>query len=181
MRLRSRLVPELSELAMMLNQQQINELFDSLEEKNKEQEEERLEMTREEIIELFEESFEDDLKDYFGKLTKQQKALVKTAVVNIIPNRLEWIQYRRAVQAAARDILDSKDDNPSFAHEFSELLGNPDAFKHDLYIQNNEHNREVFAQLVADAFVTLTPKQKKRLFRKVDNFIEDLAELQEDN
>lgn len=178
-RLRTHLVPELSQLALLLNEQQVIELFDSLEERNVEQEEERLEMTQEEMLVSFEENFEDDLKEYFGRLTSKQKALIKETVANIIPNRLEWIKYRRAVQTVARELLMERHSNPNFTGEFASLLNNPEALKHELYIQNSAHNRRVFAQLVADAFVTITPKQKKRLFRKIDNLIADLMELQE--
>lgn len=179
-RLREQVTPTVVELAYMLTDEQIIELFDSLEEKNKEDEEERLEMTPEEIQKRFEEVFADQLKDYFGKLTKGQKAMVKQSVVDIIPNRLEWLKYRRSVQAAAQEVLMSRKDNPNFQQDFTEILRNPDAFKHEQYIVNNEHNRLIFAQMVVDAHATLTAKQKRRLYRKIDNFIEDFAQLRGD-
>lgn len=179
-RFREHVTPNVAELAYMLTDEQIIELFDSLEEKNKEDEEERLAMSQEEILEKFEEAFADQLKDYFGKLNKAQLAMVDQKVTEIIPNRLEWIKYRRSIQLAAKDMMLARKNNPNFAQDFADLFGNPDAFKHDLYNQNNEHNRVVFAEMMVDAYLTLTEKQRKRLYRKIDNFIEDFAELRED-
>lgn len=179
-RFRDHVTPNVAQLAYLLTDEQIIELFDSLEEKNIEDEEERLAMSQEEIIEKFEKAFADQLKDYFGKLTKAQKAMVDQKVTEIIPNRLEWIKYRRSIQKAAKEMMLARKDNPNFAQDFTAMFSNPDVFKHDLYNQNNEHNRLVFAEMVVDAYKTLTEKQRKRVYRKIDNFIVDFSELRED-
>lgn len=178
-RLRTRILPDLSELAMSMSQQQIDELFASLEEKNSDQEEERLNMTQEEIATSYQEKLEDELKDFIGDLTSEQESLVKSASMRISPNRIEWIKYRRTFQAAARDLLNQRDSNPDFKVEFVKLLSKPEAFQHQSYIQNTLRNRDVFAQLVADVLATLTPKQKMRLVGEVENLIEDIIELRE--
>ena len=178
-RFRAHVAPNVAELAVLLNDEQITELFDSLEEKNAEEEEERLEMSSEDIHEEFKEIFAEQLEDYFGKLTSTQKQMVNQKVTEIIPNRLEWIKYRRNVQKAAKEMMLARKDNPNFQQDFVALMNNPDTFQHPLYIQNNEQNRQVFAQMVVEAYKTLTPKQKRRIYRKIDNFIEDFSELRE--
>lgn len=179
-RFRNHVTSDIAELAVMLNDEQVEELFNTLEEKNKKEEEERLEMSEEDMRDLFEDSFTDQLKDYFGKLSKKQKQLVRQHIMNIIPNRLEWIRYRRNIQSASKELLLTRKTNTNFQQEFTSLFNNPDAYKHDLYIQNNEHNRRVFADLLIDVYKTLSAKQKKRVFRKIDNLIEDFSELRED-
>ncbi len=176
-RLRTHILPDLAELAMSLSQQQVDELFSSLEEKNAEQEQEHRAMTRDESVEEIRETLEDELKDFIGRLTDQQKALARSAAIKFSPNRIEWIRYRRAFQSAARTMLNRKDSNPDFKVDFVKLLNKPEAFQHDLYVRNSAQNLQVFAQFVVDTFPTLTPKQKKRLFGELDNLIEDLSEL----
>lgn len=180
-RFRAHVLPDIAELSLLITDEQVTELFDTLEEKNAKEEEERREMTEEEMRDLFEESFADQLRDYFGKLTKTQKQLVKQHIVNIIPNRLEWIKYRRNIQSASRELMLSRATNTNYQTEFVAMFSNTDAYKHDLYIQNNEHNRRVFTDLLISVYKTLTAKQKKRVFRKIDNFIEDFSELREES
>lgn len=176
-RFRAHIAPDIAALAIRLTDEQIEEMFASLEENNIEDEEERREASPEELQEAFQERFEDQLKNYFGRLTEQQKNLVSAAVTQVVPNRLEWITYRRAVQSAAKDLMLQRHDNPDFEADFLSLLTAPENYQHQQYLSNLEHNREVYADLVMTVYPTLTDKQKRRLTRKIDNFIEDFTEL----
>lgn len=179
-RLRQRLTPDIAALAVQLSDAQIASLFAALEEKNVDDEQERLAMDEQEQQQLFEEQYIDRLSDYFGRLTEAQKMLVSDAASKVISNRVEWIRYKREVQKNAQALLVNRAENPLFVEEFSALLNAPEQFQHAIYQQNAQHNRQVFAQLIADVNAILTEKQKLRLFRKIDGYIEDLNELTED-
>ena len=180
-RLRSHIGEDIAVLSETMSEEQINKMFDTLEEQHQEDEKKRKEMKPEELQEHFEDAFQEQMSGYFGRLTKSQKQLVNQGVINIIPNRLEWIKYRRNILNSARQLMLNRNDNPDYKADFLTLLDNPEHYQHQTYIDNNEHNRQVFAQMVVDIYPTLTAKQRKRMFRKIDNLIEDLAELREDD
>ena len=179
-RFRDHVVEDISSLSGMLTDQQITVLFAKLEKKNQKEYDERQGMSEDEIKESFEDNFKDQMRDYFGRLSKAQKRLVETAAADIIPNRLEWITYRRNIQEAAKNLMLQRHSRADYQAEFSQLLSHPESFQHPLYVQNNQHNRAVFAQMFVDLYQTLSAKQKRKLFRKIDNYIEDFSELRED-
>ncbi|BDX06763.1 DUF6279 family lipoprotein [Planctobacterium marinum] len=179
LRLREHVAPDIVSLAQLLNDKQVEELFASLEEKNAADEIERKEKSQEELTERFQKRFKEQLQDYFGRLTQEQKALVAKYAQQVIPNRLEWLTYRRAVQSAAKELLMQRDLD-SFEQDFLSLVTQPEIHQHPQYIANLEHNRGVFSDLVVEVFPTITEKQKRRLYRKIDNYIDDFSELSQD-
>lgn len=179
-RLRQQITPDIARLSEALNKEQVEKLFAELEEKNSEAEQERLAMEEQELQALFEEQYNDRLRDYFGRLTDAQQALVAEAAKEVKSNRIEWIIYKRNVQQNAKQLLLRKDSNPNFVNDFTALLQNPEQYQHALYVENMQHNRQVFSQLLFDVVNTLSDKQMRRLVRKIDGYIEDFTELAED-
>lgn len=180
-RLRNKITPEILPLAKHLSDEQITAFFDKLEEQNAERYEERANQSQEEIFENIQEGLEEDVKEYVGKLTKRQKELVAAITPEFVPNRIEWIKYRRNIQAAAKALMLQRNSIDDFESQMTTMVLNPEVYQHELYKSNSQHNRALYARLIADVMATLTAKQKKRLNRKIDNLIEDLQELIEDS
>lgn len=178
-RLRSRVAPELVDMAKSLSSKQVAAMFDALEERNEESQEEIIYDSEEERIEQLEKNLNKRVKEYIGKLTKAQKQIISDFAPRFTVNRPEWVKYRRAVQAEAKQLFLLEDRGVAFEQALTALLDNPDVYKHDLLVANSEINRKIYAEMVMVIKDTLTRKQKTRLLRKIDDLIEDLGDLQE--
>lgn len=179
-RLRAKLSPELSQFAALLNDNQVDAFFEELAEQNQEWEEELAEQKDAEKMEKRIENLEEDMKDHIGRLTSEQKQLIRKFADKFISNSDEWLKYRRRIQAEAKSLFEHRHENPEFSAELMALMLQPEQYRHEALVTNLENNRVFYASLMARISETLTEKQHKRLFRKLDNLIEDLQELIED-
>lgn len=176
-RLRAETGPELIDLSTNLTDNQINQLFIELAEKNDEREEERADSTLEERLEDQIDDTEDQVKNAIGRLSKQQKSLIAEYAPKFKSNFDNWMQYRRAIQAHTKELMLRRNDNPNYKQELSQILFQPETFQSQAYRDTSDYNRRLFASLLADINLTLSPKQSAKLNRKIDGIVEDLDEL----
>lgn len=176
-RLRNRVGPELVSFAPRLTDKQVAQLFEELESQNLEYEEERAETTEQERREERLEDIEDQLKGYVGKLNKEQLQLIEKYEDRFKTNFENWIAYRRAIQQAAKSLMESRNDNPQFIQQLTYLMEHPEEFQSDAYKLTSTHNRTTSGQMIAELNLTITPKQMRKLNKKVDNLLEDLDDL----
>ncbi|MCC2615444.1 DUF6279 family lipoprotein [Aestuariibacter halophilus] len=180
-RFRDRIVPGLAEFSPRLSDEQVNQLFDELEEQNRKNEQERYEGTEQERQAQRVEDLQDQVKGYIGRLTDSQKVLIAEHAPLFESSFDGWIQYRRQIQAKARALFDARHDNPAFVAELKALMLDPDQEKSDEYVAISNRNRARFAQLASQLHDTLTDKQRKRLLGEIDDLIDDLTTLIEDD
>ncbi|WJG10995.1 DUF6279 family lipoprotein [Aliiglaciecola sp. LCG003] len=176
-RFRERVGPELLELAKELSDQQITDLFDYLEKDNLDEIEERNEDTPQQRWVETKQKTREQIKDYFGKLSQQQKDLIDNHVERFQTTFDYWIASRRKAQSYAKQLLLERHDNPDYAQQLYQVMENPDQFRSAEYIQASEQNRLVFAQLLAELNQTLSPKQLKHAVNEIDDLVDDLTDL----
>lgn len=181
--LRSRIAPDLATMAESLNEKQIQHLFAHLEKENAEREEEQnefLQKSDEERMEVRVNDIKENLSEWIGKLNKQQIELIKTYAPQFRSNGREWLKYRRLVQEHAHDLFRNKASDPEFKSKLLAIMSDPESYRHQSLIENSEHNGEIYTAMVVELSQQLTQKQKKRLLRKLDGYIEDFEDLSED-
>lgn len=176
-RLRAETGPELIDFSANLTDNQINQLFKELEEKNLEREEDRVDSSEEERLEDQIDDTQDQIKGAIGKLSKKQKAMIAKYAPEFKSNFDNWMQYRRAIQAHTKELMLSRNDNANYKQELSQILFQPETFQSQAYRDTSDYNRQLFAALLADINLTLSPKQSTKLNKKIDNIVEDLDEL----
>lgn len=179
-RLRAKVSPELSQFATLLSERQVEDLFSQLEEQNTEWEEDLKEQDPEKKVEERIEDLEDRVKEYIGKLTSSQQDIIESFAPRFRSNSAEWLKYRRLVQSEAKAMFENRANNQNFSAELLVLMTQPETYRHTELTENSDHNRALYAQLLADISATLNAKQKKRVFRKIDNLIDDLQDLIDD-
>lgn len=179
-RFRDHISPELTALAVNLTDEQIIELFETLEKDNLKEIEERNEDTEAERWEDSRKRSQKQFKNMIGRLTNEQKEIINTEIDNIQSTFDFWIEYRRASQAQAKSILLQRNELEDFAQQLQAVMANPDQFRSDAHIAANQHNRQVFAGLLAKINATLTKKQKRRMFNEIDDLVDDITDLIED-
>ena len=173
-RVRDEISPELALIAKTLDDEQVVSLFAALEKDNKEEEEERLELlakSEEKRLEERVERIEETINERIGKLTVEQKQIVRTYASQFISTGDEWLKYRRNIQNAARKLFVTRTFNSDFERDLVTLMQNPDSYKTDVYKQSSEHNMTVTATLISEIFSTLTDNQRERLIENINDLI----------
>lgn len=176
-RLRAETGPELIDFSTKLTDNQINQLFEELEDKNLEREEERADSSLEERLDDQIDDTEDQVKSAIGRLSKKQKTLIAEYAPKFKSNYVNWMQYRRAIQAHTKELMLRRYDNPNYRQELSQILFQPETFQSQAYRDTSDYNRRLFAALLADINLTLSAKQSTKLNKKIDDIVEDLDEL----
>ena len=181
--IRGRIVPDLAEMALFLSEKQVTALFDELAEDNKEEQEKHDELyakSDEERLKKRQKDIEENLKEWVGKLTEEQKGIVAKYVPQFRSNWQEWIIYHKTVLVKAKTMFEGRSDNAAFKDELIQLMSNPESYRHPKMVENSEFNGALYTALVVEISGTLTGKQRKKLFRKLDGYIDDISDLIED-
>ena len=180
-RVRYEISPQLAVLAKELSDDQVIQLFASLEKDNQEEEEERQEALEKSKSERFENRLtrmEDSLSERIGRLSTTQKEILKTYVEQFISTSDAWLAYRRDIQNAARRLFVTRSTNTNFANELTELMQNPVQYRSEAYKQASAHNTQVMATMLAEIMTTLSVKQKERLVQEIDKAIDTVEKFQ---
>ncbi|MBU2877363.1 MULTISPECIES: DUF6279 family lipoprotein [Alteromonadaceae] len=179
-RFRGEISPELSELSLHLNDQQIDDMFAALEKDNLKQEKKRNKMSKQQRIEDSIENTQEQIKEWLGKLSNPQKVLISEYVSDFKPTFEYWMSYRREIQNVTKTLMLSRHQVDDYASKLNQLMQNPDQFKSSEYLQANEYNRIKYANLLNALNMTLTEKQKKHMKNKLNDLIEDIDDLIQD-
>ncbi|MCV2885253.1 DUF6279 family lipoprotein [Aestuariibacter sp. AA17] len=175
-RLRRHLAPDLSELAASVSNDQIDEFVEAVTKYIKEERGKYDDLSDEERMEKRIESMEDDLREYIGRLSDSQKQLVTTYAAKLQRN-IYWRDYQARVLEEIEKLLREKAINPQFEQDVAALIIYPEQFRLPEHNQVSEHNKRVYAAYYADLMATLSPKQKKRLLKKIDDLIDDIEDM----
>lgn len=183
-RMRAQVAPDLVTMSSFLEQSQIDGLLNKVSEdisKDEEELAELRELSDEERVKDRSKDMQKNLKEWIGKLSKNQKALIDGYAPQFISNWGEWIEYQKRTNEAAKQLFAERESNDSFNAELLDLMTNPEQLKHQQLLDNSEHNGKLYSEMVAELFQSLSKKQHKKLIRKIDNYIDDLDDLINDN
>ena len=176
-RLRQKLSPELANMATELSDEQIVYLFAALEKDNQKEEEEREDLDPEERIDDRTERIIDQIEEMIGKTTSDQRQIIATYSPQYQSTFDHWLSYRRAIQSEARTLFATRDSNPNFVADLTDLMLNPDAYRSEEYQAITAQNRLLMATMLSEIHTTLTDKQKRKLSKEISAIIDDLEDL----
>lgn len=164
-RLLQELAGDLSTLALKLDDQQIESIFEELEKRNREREQ-RLK-SRDDSRRT--DKLQEDIVQWIGPLSEQQKERVRHYAGRLKPNFEDWMQYRRTWQSEARQILLQREDTERWRRAMAAVVLDPRQFKHQTYREQSAYNRNVYASLLADLHADLSESQKAHLLEEVED------------
>jgi plasmid maintenance system antidote protein VapI len=179
-RFRDHISPELANLAPKLTDEQVNSLFAELYKQNEERIEKRKKRTSEERLTKNIEDTQDNVKQFIGKLTTVQKAIIVKYSEDFNSSFDLWINYRQRIQKATYELLMNERDEPDFPQRFLDLLSHPERFRDEKFATISQHNNQVYAAMLAELDQSLSAKQKQKALNELQNLIDDITDLQED-
>lgn len=183
MTLRSKIAPELAELASRLSDDQVIYLFAAIQKENNKEQEELDEynlLSESERLKKVIENFEEDFEENLGNLTDEQKTLIANAAPRFARTRENWLEYRKTMQNEARRLFASRQNTEVFQQKLTHLLTHPDDYRTEEYLARRKANREAYLSLADELVQTMTAKQKSHLLKRLNDIIDDINSLQDD-
>ena len=160
-----------------LNDQQINDFFEMLIEKEGDDAKDIESGTSVRTLKEREAYFSDKIVDVIGQLNEDQKALITQWAGSMEPTKalslVQAIQWRTRMQVAIAE----RNNKQQLEKNLMVLLANPDQLRSAAYQRVIEKNKHLVMQLLFDLNQTLTNQQRTKLIKKLDGFIEDFRDL----
>ena len=170
-------LPAAADILSDLTDQQISDFFEILIEEEKDDANDIKRDTQEQLAIEREEYVSEKITDLVGKLNDEQKALIAQWALKIEPiaqlSLDHAIQWRSKMQATMAE----RQNKQQLEETLLVLFANPDQLWSDEYRGVIEKNQHLVMQLIFDINQTLTDKQRRKLVRKLNSFIEDLRDL----
>jgi len=166
----------LSKMAPLLNAQQVNYLFNYLEQKNQYRLQEFKARSRQEYDHNKYQRILDFMEEGLGSVTAQQKYFVQNFVSESALLQVEHIDYVRRYQQALRLTFES--ENPrTLKGELNELLKDSEKFQTPEYKLQLKENRQLALQLLTEISSRLTDKQLLHLSTEINDLIRLIDKL----
>ena len=160
-----------------LNDQQINDFFEMLIEKEVDDAKDIERGTSARTIEEREAYVSEKIVNVIGKLNKEQKALIAQWAQSTESTKkfslVQAIQWRTRMQAAVAE----RHDEQQLEKNLMVLFANPDQLRSVSYRRVIEKNTRLVMQLLFDLNQSLTNQQRSRLIKKLKGYIKDFRDL----
>jgi len=173
--LRQKTSVDLARLLPLLNEQQINELFLSLEENSHDYIKKNISLSVAEKNQLYQQRLLEQFEHWLGYLSEEQKSILIKSVDGFqsqaalrLKSRLEWQQKTRQI------LLSNEDNKPTVLSALFTRL----SIKYDqLYQPSSAKNRQHLSELIARILTTIDKQQRQNISDRFDQYIKMIDEF----
>ena len=170
-------LPAAVDIISNLNDQQINDFFDMLIEKEGDDAKDIESGTSARTLEEREAYVSEKVSDVIGELNEAQKALIAQWARRMEPTKefslVQAIKWRTRMQVA----LAQRHDEQQLEKNLMVLFANPNQLRSANYRRVIEKNKHLVMQLLFDLNQTLTSQQRSKMVKKLNGFIADFRDL----
>lgn len=175
-----RLSPDIARLLATASDEQIEELLQNLEKRNKAFRERYIDLSKEELRQKKVDRFKRFLRFAMGSLTEEQEKILEEWSYELEEIAQERLVYIKIWQANFRLMLKERKNESAFAVALRDALffnrsDWPEAFR-----EKAIHNRELTKTTFLKLFESLTDDQRGRLFDRMINLAQDFEEMSQD-
>ncbi|NVJ51711.1 MAG: hypothetical protein HWE11_15075 [Gammaproteobacteria bacterium] len=172
----AQLAPDAASLMAQLTPEQANAMLTTLAKQDKERMEEYSELSAAERVVEIEENLRDSLRDWVGRLTSSQRALVKEWAAAIKDTTEQRMIYRKAWrEAMAFELEVAALDNNQQGLE--QLITNGQQFQSETLRQLYQHNAAQSERFLIALYESLSARQKQKLINRLNDYIDDFNDL----
>ena len=171
------IMPDVTAFFMMLNQEQIDEFIENMEESNQELWEEYAGKTPEDRQKSRQDGAVKGLERVFGRLSGEQKELVRSYQSGLHDVSVEWMDRRRQWQEDFRNLVVERPPEQEFNDRMARLMLEPNRKDSPEYRRLVDENRQQMMEMMAALSVELTDKQRKRFSKRLNKLIHNLEIL----
>lgn len=170
---------EMAELLPLLNDEQREELFDSIDDKNEDFHDDYIDLDNDERLEQYTETTLDSYQNWLGELTDRQKQAVEKAAAALGSSAALRLQQRQLWQRSIQEIIGSADSEAIKTERLELFFDSFNINDQPQLAAVTEANKKVFARLTVEITAQLTTEQKTFFKNKTDEYIRIFTELAE--
>jgi hypothetical protein len=171
------IIPVSEWFLLSLSDEQIDELFENLEEINQEMYEDYSGRTDEERQKNRNKSAVKFVKRFTGRLRAEQKLIITDSLSSMADSSEQWIEYQREWQRRFRSLIVDQPPTDQFRAELTTLFVYPRSFHSDEYRAIVDANRLIFYDMMAELINSLSDSQRARVGGKLDGYADMLLKL----
>ncbi len=175
--LREKLNEEMAELLPLLNDEQLDELFESIDDENEEFYDDYVDLDAEQRIEQYTERLRDNYENWLGDLTQQQEQYLEKAAYKFYSSAALRLQQRKVWQHSIREILESSDDPEIKSERLTTFFRKFNDEPNLALAAADEANKQVIAWLTVRLVHASNAEQKEYFINKTDDYIRIFTEL----
>lgn len=179
-RIRAHISSDLVDMAMSLNDKQVDEFFIALAEKLEEEQEEladELAKTASRQQNNWFKAFKDDASDWIGRLNDEQKQFVKNSYSSFLPSRQLWLDYYKDYQAVLKQAFLGRQNEVVFKAELYELINNPEQYRSEALVDVFEKNAHAKVSMLLTVLTLSSEKQQTKLVKEIGEYRQDVIDL----
>ncbi|MBA6391243.1 hypothetical protein H4J38_10720 [Colwellia sp. BRX10-3] len=169
--------PKLQPLAYSLSTKQKQQLMQAIKEGNQDKLDDNEDFSDQEWLEERSDDQKDQLKEWFGKLTAEQKAQVTLISKNFQRSFEHRMAYRQRWSHQFSELLNGDLPDHQFKFEFYRLFVTGRSLRDEKFNAIAANNNQIFADIFVYMVSSANEKQRKRINKKLDKVIWDLEYL----
>jgi hypothetical protein len=169
--------PDITAILATASDDQIRELFDNLARQNQKFRKKYVDSAPDELTQNRQKRMIKRLKYWISDLNSGQRQALSVWSMQLTPIAEQWVQNREVIQAEARRLLDSRDDNPEFRLDMQGLIMHPENMRSAAYQRKIDINTGITLQLLLQLDQMLTEDQRSHLLGRVESLAADFDTL----
>jgi hypothetical protein len=169
-RLVEQVTPELYALTQQMSDEQVKELIENFEEKNREFVKKYQDMNDDDVREIYQERIEENFERWFGTVTNEQKGFAKEWASNMQVTVFDWQEHRRQMNYYMRQLLNRRNDLAYYQPEFQRFLNDSDSYYSPELQAKIDHNQQLAGKYIALAINSINAKQQAHLASEIDDW-----------
>lgn len=170
-------LPDVSAFFLSLSDDQVDEFIENLGDENQDLWDEYGGETPGERIERREKAAFKGFKRVVGRLTDEQKEVIRSYMANMHDVSEYWIESRRRWQLDFRDLVKERPAEPEFTERLTALMIDPNRTDDPAYREKVDENRRTFIAMTVAVAEVATDQQRERVSKRLQNFARDFEIL----
>lgn len=130
-----------------------------------------------EVLQRSQKRMEKSLSGWIGRLESSQTRYLKSWLRQREDTREQWLSYQQLWRDEFAEVLLNTHQPEQFERRLQQLILQPEQLRPAELQVLIEQGRETTLQMIYALYETLTPRQKYRLVRTLDDYISDLDSL----
>ncbi|MEL4279737.1 MULTISPECIES: DUF6279 family lipoprotein [Shewanella] len=173
-------LPEMLPIISSLTDEQVKQIL--AQSRNDEQEliKEFAGKTPEQLQQEADENLIEQFDDWLGSVTDEQKTLIHQYNQQRLSTLDMWLDYRHEWLRQFEVALGQRSDIPLLTERLTLLMTRPDELKSEKHRAILRQNTEAFGGLLLTINASLSAKQSKHFYKKLNKLIQDLRELNQE-
>ncbi|QYJ80623.1 DUF6279 family lipoprotein [Shewanella acanthi] len=174
------ILPDLQPIISSLTDPQVKQILKQLGEDEQELSKDFAGKSSEQLQQDADERLGDFFDEWLGSVTSEQQALIHQYNQQRLSTLDMWLDYRHEWLRQFDIALSQRTYHSVLRERLTLLMTRPNSLKSDKHKQLIEQNTVAFGAMLININASLTPKQSKHFYRKLDKLIQDLKDLNQE-